>query len=621
MRWQTLPTLAATASLMAVGVAAAEPDLSDLVMYGINRDNGDLARYDFSQQQYQHLGPVNVGSTTATGIDGSAYIPGFQNIYGFWAAPEDGLTRLLYIDSETADATVVGADLGPGKVTGATAALISGSPQWMSPSSNTLTLSGTVNINPNNSPDNEFVLVTDTGATITRDDLHQDSPVGADGVYYNGGATNIRVRPKGPGTQDAMTLGGEPYPMHNNTTYLFTGQFNVRVYNDHLHQNGKAMGKWYLQVIDGQAAIQDGDAEETIEGGDQWLVFALQNLKQDDEPPVDFDIEGDNVVPNEDFVVKISVLGAAISMSGQYAIPVSVRTRVDGNTHDLWGDYNKALNGNVNDGHNPRRHIFPETYPAGTRVSVLGRSWIKKNHNSKGHKENHWQTCLSVDGSATNSQQLIVLRDGDDAPQIDGFLDQGNVVDFIRDFIDPDTNKVILDENQAIFLYELGTTNMDSDAADFQDLVVLVTLAKTTDALEEDQSVDETSAPPSRLIKVNHKTGGFEQIMTLGRIYDSLAWVNGHAFYAMTGSQLWVIDPEAQTETMIDPVTHDNYLGLEFAGQSLMGFDTDRDLLSYFDYSVGSDHDFGSSLGMDNLGTIVFMPRDDDPALQPDAFD
>jgi len=623
MRWHLIPKTVAAASLLIAGVASAEPELSGLVMYGVHRDSGALARYDFAQSQFEHVGPIQLGQTTATGIDGAAYIPGFQNIFAFWQHPDDQLTRLLYVDSETAQASIVGDDLGKGHVTGAVAALISGSPQWLSPTSNSLPLAGTVGINPNNSPDNEFVLVTDSGTNITRDDLHQNSPVGADGTYYMGGATNIRIRPKGSGTQDGMTLGGQTYPMHNNTTYLFTGDFNVKVYNDHVqHSNGKAMGKWYLEVIDGEAAIQDGSEEQTDGAGEQWLVFALQNVEPDEDELIDFDIEGDNVTPSEDFAVKISILGAAISMSGQYDIPVSVRTRVGGTSYDLWGDYGKALDGNVNDDNNPRDFIFPQQYPAGTSVSVLGRSWIKKNHNSKGHKENHWKTYMSVDGSASDSQQLIVLRDGDDAPQIEGFLDQGNVVDFIRDYIDPDTNKVVLDENQAIFLYELGTTNMNSDAADFQDLVALVTLAKTQEALEQDDDQDEDENAPSRLIKVNHKTGGYEQIMTLNSVYDSLAWKTGHQFYAMTGDQLWRIDPEAQTETLVDPVSRSAYLGLEFAGQWLMGFDNDSDTLSHIDEQLGADNDQNlMSLNMNNLGSIIFMPIDDDPALQPDAFD
>lgn len=626
MRWQSMKQTAAALGLAlgCAGTAAAETaDLSGLIMYGVNRESGQLGRYEFGTNEYKSIGAITVGDATATGIDASAYVPGFQNIFAFWKDPDAQLTRVLYVDAETAKASVIGNDLGKGEVTGAVAALISGSPEWLSPSSNTLALAGLVNINPNNSPDNEFTLLTGAGATITRDDLHQNSPVGADGTFYTGDATNIRIRPKGAGTQEGITLGGQVFNMHNNVTYLFTGDFSVRVYNDHIHQNGKAMGTWYLEIIDGEAAIQEGEDEEAGGSSEQWLVFGLQNVETTEDEPVDFDITGDRVVPTEEFAVKVQVLGAAISAGGSYDIPVSTRIRVAGATYEPFGQFGKAINGNVNDDNNPREHVFPTKFPAGTSVSVLGKSWLKKKSKYKGNKEWHWQTYMTVDGSASDTQQLIVLRNGDDVPDIQGYLDQGNLVDFVRDYVDPETDKVVLDENQAIFLYELGTTNMNSAAADFQDLVVLVTLARDIDPLLEDDDDDDENNAPSRLIKVNHKTGGYEQIMTLNRVYDSLAWNSGHNFYAMTGNELYLIDPEAQTETLVDPVSADSYLGLEFAGQSLMGFETDIDKLVHIDHTIGMDHETsGQTLGiMQNLGTIVFMPGGHDPSLRPDAFD
>ncbi len=625
MRCQSFKQTAVAMGLAVAGAlpAAAEPvDLTGLVMYGFNRDNAYLGRYDFAQQSYSHVGTVTVNGAHATGINASAYLPGFQNIYAFWRSPETEQTHLLYVDVKDASATIVGSPMGRGMVTGGTAALISGSPQWLHPTSNSLPIAGTMNINPNNSPDNEFTLVTGNGVTYTRDHLHQNSPVGGDGVFYAGAATNVRVRPKGPGNQNTVTLGGQTYSMHNNVTYLFTGNFEVKVFNDHIHHNGKAMGKWHIEFTGGEVEVQDSGSEENDGSGQQWLVFALQSVEPEEDDEVEFDIEGDTVVPTEEFAVKVSILGAAISAGGAYDVPVGARVKVNNQTFNPWGDFNKALAGNVNDGNNPRTYIFPNKFPAGTSVSVLGRSWLKKNSNSKGTNENHWQTYMTVDGSNTNSQQLIVLRNGDNAPNITGFMNQDNVVDYIRDFINPDTNKVTLDENQAIFLYELGTTNLNSDAADFQDLVVLVTLAKEVAALEEDDDQDDIENAPSRLIKVDHKTGGFQQIMTLSREYDSLAWHSGHTFYAMDGNNLYRIDPEAQTEALVDPVTRSAYYGLEFAGQHLMGFDSNVNKLSHIDHVVGSDDDMNQmSVMMHNLGTIVFMPGADDPSLKPETFD
>jgi len=50
--------------------------------------------------------------------------------------------------------------------------------------------------------------------------------------------------------------------------------------------------------------------------------------------------------------------------------------------------------------------------------------------------------------------------------------------------VDTATRRIKLLENQAIFLFEIGTTNLNSSAADFQDLVLLVTLARDPSYLE-----------------------------------------------------------------------------------------------------------------------------------------
>jgi len=73
---------------------------------------------------------------------------------------------------------------------------------------------------------------------------------------------------------------------------------------------------------------------------------------------------------------------------------------------------------------------------------------------------------------------VYVLRDGDTPPNIQGFGDQESAEDFVSPYLDESGN-ISLDENQAIYLFELGNSQTGS-AADFQDVVVLVSL--TTEA-------------------------------------------------------------------------------------------------------------------------------------------
>jgi len=116
------------------------------------------------------------------------------------------------------------------------------------------TITGSINLNPNNNSDFEFLLLTKPGgATITRDDLHDSNGV----VAYEGLATQVRVRPKGNGNQNGLTVDGSIYPLRNGRVYTITpsGSMAVRVYNSK-HGNGKSMGKWWIEISAPAAAIE-----------------------------------------------------------------------------------------------------------------------------------------------------------------------------------------------------------------------------------------------------------------------------------------------------------------------------------------------------------------------------
>ena len=112
-----------------------------------------------------------------------------------------------------------------------------------------VTILGRINLNPNNSPHNEFLLTKPDGTRITRDDLHQNAPVDVEGCLYIGSAAEIRVKPKGNGQQNDLTIDGENYALQNSNTYVFNGdELSVRLHNDQVGSNGKAMGHWWIEI-------------------------------------------------------------------------------------------------------------------------------------------------------------------------------------------------------------------------------------------------------------------------------------------------------------------------------------------------------------------------------------
>jgi hypothetical protein len=113
------------------------------------------------------------------------------------------------------------------------------------------TLTGSINLNPNNNDDFEFRLVKSGGGIITRDNLLASNGT----LTYNGEATEVRVRPKGNGNQNSLTMDGTPYPLRNGTVFLIQStSMTVHLYNSKGGQGG-AMGKWWIEISASQASI------------------------------------------------------------------------------------------------------------------------------------------------------------------------------------------------------------------------------------------------------------------------------------------------------------------------------------------------------------------------------
>jgi fibro-slime domain-containing protein len=198
-----------------------------------------------------------------------------------------------------------------------------------------------------------------------------------------------------------------------------------------------------------------------------------------------FQITQGGVVATEPFAAMFTLLGAAIETTN-YHVPVTMRVHVGNQTFETFGPFENAVAGNVNDdqsatghanpGSNPRRYVFPTIFPASTSITITGRSWERLS-GADGDNAGDWRENMTHN-SHIQSQQVRVLRDGDPVPNIAGFNDQTSIEGYVREFVNLQDHTIRLLDNQAIYLFEVGTTDLTSAAADFQDLVVLVTLAR-----------------------------------------------------------------------------------------------------------------------------------------------
>ncbi|KTG28403.1 hypothetical protein [Haloferax profundi] len=170
--------------------------------------------------------------------------------------------------------------------------------------------------------------------------------------------------------------------------------------------------------------------------------------------PARFTISGGSVVAETDFGGDFDVIGSAIKDGDGNDIPVDITLKVGGKSHQPWA--------NINDGQN---HTFAAVGADSDAISITAKAEFDGGFTVRSH-------------DTDDSDQVLVLRDGDDVPTVEGYNGQEDAAEFLEPYIGDD-GSITLDDNQAIFLFELGTTDETSPAFDRQDAVILVTLWNT----------------------------------------------------------------------------------------------------------------------------------------------
>jgi len=120
----------------------------------------------------------------------------------------------------------------------------------------TVSISGAININPNNTEDhNDMQLFTTMGVTLNLGDLVNDANYtlpgfGSPGLYYEGKASELAVKSKAPGLfKDALFINGVPYTLPtSDLTRIKSNDMTVRLYNTKRNKQGKAVGKWIVEL-------------------------------------------------------------------------------------------------------------------------------------------------------------------------------------------------------------------------------------------------------------------------------------------------------------------------------------------------------------------------------------
>jgi len=214
-----------------------------------------------------------------------------------------------------------------------------------------------------------------------------------------------------------------------------------------------------------------GSADDEIAGGDPAAVN------------VPFHVTNGKVIPEVAYEASVTILGAQLSLH-QYEggplmwwCPVTTNLTVGSTTFEPWGDIDTAAS-DIQDFNYPKNYQVPNSFPANTPIVVSGKFWNHPYKNNK-YDTKTWE-CFRSLASNEDSDHVKVLVDGDAVPAITTTSGvQNDVAYYLQDYVED--GLISLQPNQAIYLFETRTPTQG--ARDYQDLVVLVTLRRASEAL------------------------------------------------------------------------------------------------------------------------------------------
>ncbi|QJE98630.1 hypothetical protein [Luteolibacter luteus] len=168
------------------------------------------------------------------------------------------------------------------------------------------------------------------------------------------------------------------------------------------------------------------------------------------------DITPPNIIkPKKDLKMKVRVLGASFQESVTKFLPVEV----------MWSKNNASWS-----------RVFYGVQTSVVPSTVVLTQNVKKgdsiNFGGRGYRDNKW---LSLYNTASDTDNLVLLKNGDRVPSTVPALNGLSIESFLKPYMNTTTKKISIGDRDVIMLMELGQTDTRNSGFDLQDLVVLVT--------------------------------------------------------------------------------------------------------------------------------------------------
>ncbi|MEP4076954.1 hypothetical protein [Haloferula sp.] len=158
------------------------------------------------------------------------------------------------------------------------------------------------------------------------------------------------------------------------------------------------------------------------------------------------------IIPKKNVTMKVRVLGVAFQ-SGRTLLPLDAYWSKNNGS---WSNFFYGTGPDVS----PSKVLLEEEVEKGDYIDFGARGWSKD-----------W---LPFHHTRESDQYVIVLKNGDKAPDYAPAYDQGSVTSFLKPYIDAG-GRVTIGERDLIVLWEASTAKPGSTYFDMQDLVILLT--------------------------------------------------------------------------------------------------------------------------------------------------
>lgn len=164
-------------------------------------------------------------------------------------------------------------------------------------------------------------------------------------------------------------------------------------------------------------------------------------------------IPPNTIQPKRDVTMRVRVLGASFQQTTTQYLQVQSYWKLNGGS---WQTVFDGYQTNVN----ASKVLVSQTVTKNSRI----------NFGARGYRSG-WLTLYNT---ASNTPNLVMLKNGDSVPSTTPAFRQGQIESFLKPYLDGNS-RIKIGPKDLILLFELGQTDPESSGFDLQDMVMLVT--------------------------------------------------------------------------------------------------------------------------------------------------